>query len=284
MRCAWKELLSILPPGIRDQVDAAGKETLEELRLRINAPPELKLTDRMIRLDERVTRDVLQYVVNALTRYSPWMASTAAKGYITAPGGHRIGLCGEVGMKEGAVTGFRMIQSLCIRIARDFPGIGADAAKLDGSVLILGAPGSGKTTLLRDLIRQLSRKKQICVVDERCELFPEAFLDGERLDILTGCPKRQGIPMLLRTMGPDYIAVDEITEESDCMELVQAANCGVKLLATAHAGTLEEFRRRAVYRHLRDANVFETILVLDKDRTFKVERRKTWISDGLVQY
>jgi len=284
MRCAWKELLSILPTGMRDDVDAAGKESLEELRLRINAPPELKCSKETVCLEKNITREDIQYVINGATRYSPWTATTAARGYITAPGGHRIGLCGEVISKEGKVVGFRTVRSLCIRVARDFPGIGADAAKLGGSLLILGAPGSGKTTLLRDLIRQLSRKNKVCVVDERCELFPEVFLEGDCPDILTGCPKLQGIPMLLRTMGPDYIAVDEITEEADCLALLQAVNCGVKLLATAHAGSVEEFRRRAVYSLLREGNVFGTVLVLGRDRIFTVERRKTWISDGLVQY
>ena len=45
-----------------------------------------------------------------------------------------------------------------------------------GSLLLLGPPGSGKTTLLRDLIRRISRKKMVSVVDERRELFPEGFM------------------------------------------------------------------------------------------------------------
>lgn len=272
MRCAWKELLGILPPGIRSEVDTAGKETLRELRLRINAPPELVLSGGQHWLKGKTNQEDLNFIVNTATRYSPWASASAAQGYITAAGGHRIGLCGDVVCKDGLVTGIRTVRSVCIRVARDFEGIGKAAAALDSSLLILGAPGTGKTTLLRDLIRQLARYRHVAVVDERCELFPEGFVTGKLQDTLSGCSKITGIEMLLRTMSPEYIAVDEITAEEDSLALARAANCGVGLLATAHAGNLEDFAVRSVYRHLRERNLFQTVLVLDRDNTFTVER------------
>lgn len=272
MMCAWKELLSILPPRLRREVDSLGKEPVQELRLRCGGPPELVLAGKSLWLAETATRDDLNFVINTASRYSPWAASTAAQGYITAPGGHRIGLCGGAVCRSGAVEGIREISSLCIRVARDFPGIGKDAAGMKGSILILGAPGWGKTTLLRDLIRQLSETEAVSVVDERGELFPEGFLRGKRMDVLTGCPKPAGIDMVLRTMGPDCIAVDEITAEGDCQALVQAANCGVRLLATAHAGSARDFRCRRVYRPLAEEGIFETLLILGRDRSYKMER------------
>lgn len=272
MMCAWKELLSILPLSLRAETDLLGKEKLQELRLRINAPPELVLLGKSHWLKGKISRDDLNFIVNTASRYSPWAASTVAQGYITAPGGHRIGLCGEVVCRNGTVEGIREVHSLCIRIARDFPGIGKDAADLKGSILILGAPGWGKTTLLRDLIRQLSEKECISVVDERGELFPEGFPPGKRSDILTGCPKSQGIEMLLRTMGPSCIAVDEITAEKDSAALLRAANCGVRLLATAHAASVQDFRRRSVYRTLIENGIFKNLLVLREDKSYSVER------------
>ena len=272
MRCAWKELLGILPSGIRGDVDTIGKEELQELRLRINAPPELVLPSGSHWLEGNMTQEQLNFVVNAATRYSPWTAASMEHGYVTAPGGHRIGLCGEVVYKNGAMTGIRSVRSLCIRIARDFSGIGKSAAALDTSVLILGPPGTGKTTLLRDLIRQIAVHKHIAVVDERCELFPEGFEQGKCQDTLLGCPKSQGIEMLLRTMGPDYIAVDEITAEADALALVRAAYCGIRLLATAHAGSLEDFFLRGAYRPLREANIFPVVLILNQNKQFTLER------------
>lgn len=141
MMCAWKELLSILPPRLRREVDSLGKESAQELRLRINAPPELVLGGKEIWLRENVTEEDLNFIINTASRYSPWAAATMGQGYLTAPGGHRIGLCGEAICRNGCYEGIRQVRSLCIRIARDFQGIGKDAAALKGSILILGAPG-----------------------------------------------------------------------------------------------------------------------------------------------
>ena len=143
---------------------------------------------------------------------------------------------------------------------------------MQGSVLILGAPGWGKTTLLRDVARQLAKTETVCVVDERRELFPDGFSRGNRMDVLTGCPKPGGIPMVLKTMGPECIAMDEITEEADCRSLIQAANCGVRLLATAHGTSAADLRRRPVYRPLLEEKLFDHLIVLRRDKTYTVER------------
>ena len=90
--------------------------------------------------------------------------------------------------------------------------------------------------------------------------------------------------MLLRTMGPDCIAVDEITEPEDVQALLQAANCGVRLLATAHAASLSDFRSRGVYKPLVDNPVFSTLAVLEKNNTYTIERMTQWNSNGLVHF
>lgn len=272
MRCAWKELLSILPVWMREEVDTLGKDNLQELRLRVNAPPELVMGSGNWLLSENVRREDLHFCINAASRYSPWAAESCAKGYLTAAGGHRIGICGDAVLRDGIFSGFREIRSLCIRVARDIPGIGGAAEPDWGSVLILGAPGWGKTTLLRDVCRTLSERKNVAVVDERGELFPEGFAFGRRMDVLSGCPKEIGLEMVLRTMGPDYIAVDEITAEADSRALVRAFGCGVELLATAHAASIQDLYNRKAYRPFVEAGVFQTVLVLNRDRFYRMER------------
>lgn len=276
MRCAWKELMSILPMWMRSEVDELGKDHLQEVRMRLGLSPELVRSCGNIRLKRKTTIEDIHYTVNAASRYSPWAAATAAQGYITSQGGHRIGLCGEAVVQAGLMTGLRQMNALCIRVARDFPGLADKLKDNKGSVLIIGSPGAGKTTLLRDLIRQRSEfgPGSVAVVDERGELFPSCgcFPSGSRTDILTGCSKQQGVGMLLRTMGPATIATDEITSEQDCEALIKAGWCGVKLLATAHAATREELYSRAVYKPLIKSRIFDTVVILRSDKSWKAER------------
>lgn len=272
MICAWPELLGILPQWLRPEVDRIGKDSLEELRLRINAPPELKIGDRYVLLARHITPADVRFVVDHASSFSPWASESVSRGYLTAPGGHRIGLCGDAVCQQGRVTGLREIHSLCIRVARDFPGIGEAVIQSKGSVLILGAPGWGKTTLLRDMIRKLAEKSPVAVVDERGELFPKGFFRGSRVDVLTGAPKNQGMEMVLRTMGPRWIAVDEITAAEDCAAVLHCYGCGVNLIATAHAFSMADFCSRTVYKQLLGASVFETCFVLRSDKSFRLER------------
>lgn len=272
MNCAWQELLAVLPPGIAKEVDRVGKNTAQEIRLRLNRHTELVCTDGSRWLDVQARQEDLDFCINVASRYSPWSAQTMEHGYITAQGGHRIGICGEAVVKNGTMTGIRNATSLCIRIARDFPDIAKEAAGLKGSILIIGPPGSGKTTLLRDLIRQISRNYQIGVVDERQELFPEYIRGGKRVDVLRNCPKPEGIDAILRTMGPECIAVDEITAEKDCQALRHAGWCGVRLLATAHAASASDLKTRPLYKPLLEAALFDHILVLNRDKSWREER------------
>lgn len=276
MMCAWKEFLAILPHWMRQEVDSESDKMLRELRMRTNSPPELVLEGGSLWLERSVTREDIAFTINAATKYSPWNAGSSSHGYITAPGGHRIGICGEAVIKEGQIAGLREPRSICIRIARDISGIGKSWAGCRQNLLILGAPGWGKTTLLRDIARQISRKRTVSVVDERMELFPEGYSPGKRMDILSGVPKAEGIEMVLKTMGPECIAVDEITSESDCAALVKAWGCGVQLIATSHASSVSEFVKRPANKNLTEYRVFDRAIVLRSNRMFAEEGLGQW--------
>ena len=275
MNCAWDALISLLPQDIRYDVNKQGASMLQEIRLRMGQPVEMVLGKGSLWLERKVSAADLSFVINAASRYSPWSASTMAQGYITATGGHRVGICGGCVIQNGMMNGISQPTSLCIRVAKDFPGIGNGCGQ-SGSVLILGPPGSGKTTLLRDLIRR--RSEIVCgsvtVVDERGELFPVGadFTKGRRTDVLTGCSKTQGIEIALRTMGPSVIAVDEITAKSDCEALLQAAWCGVDLMATAHAANIQDLQEREIYKPLAKSGLFQSLLVLNRDKLWHMER------------
>lgn len=276
MKCAWKELLGILPSHIRYEVDKPGGEYLQEIRLRLDRPIELVLQTGSVWLKETVNQNDLNFVVNTASKYSPWAATTVRCGYITVAGGHRIGLCGECVVQDGVVTGIRSVTSLCIRVARDMVNIGPQLRPEQGSLLIVGPPGSGKTTMLRDIIRKISENEAVALVDERGEVFPVGcgFAVGQKLDVLTNCSKMQGITMALRVMSPAYIAVDEITAQNDCEALLQAGWCGVKLIATAHAADKFELISRPIYAPLIQSGIFDSLLFLKQDKSWKMERMR----------
>ena len=277
MICQWQEFLKLLPHDLQQAVDKEYSRELLELRLRIGQRPELILRNRSVWFDKKTDMQDLRFIINAVSQYSPWSARTMSNGYITANGGHRIGICGDVIVRDGTISGIRDISSLCLRVARSFRGISGD--RLNGSVLIIGKPGSGKTTLLRDLIRQRSEKVagSVCVVDERFELFPLVqgkfcFDPGPCTDILSGCNKADGVIMLLRSMCPSSIAVDEITAPEDCDALLKAGWCGVKLLATAHASDKNDLLHRPVYNSIISNRLFDTLVIMQPDKSWRAER------------
>ena len=274
MRCAWKELTGILSPWIRNQLTDEDQKKCAEIRLRLGKPPQLILRGREHTLMGLVGEEDLRRTVNTASQYSPWAASSIAQGYITAAGGHRIGMAGETVIQQGSMTGIRRVTSLCIRVARDIDGIAGQAGNLEGSILILGPPGSGKTTLLRDLIRERAEKGMfsVAVIDQRQEIFPKDFRQGSRTDVLYGCSKAQGLEIAIHCLSPGTVAVDEITSAEDCDALCAAAWCGVSLLATAHAGSLQDLRRRKIYEPLIRDRLFDHVILLGKDQTFTTER------------
>lgn len=267
MKCMTKELLGILSPAVREMVKRVDLDKTREIRLKVGCPVRIVGPRGAVELPHLVQKEDLTYLINAASRYSPWSCVGMGQGYLTAPGGHRIGICGEAVLDKGTVQTLRNPSSVCIRLARQLPEVGKGIA-LEDSLLILGPPGSGKTTLLRELIRRLSQEKResVSVVDERGELFPQlagqSCFDSAGADILTGAPKPEGIEMVLRSMGPSWIAVDEITAARDCQALVQAGWCGVRLLATVHASGVEDLRHRPVYRPLVESGIFSRGLVL----------------------
>ena len=279
MKCQWQEYIRLLPQWMRQEVDKQGHADLQELRLRCGQTPQLCFQNRCHWLPRAVVRDDLSFVINTASKFSPWAAETIADGFITAPGGHRIGICGAAVVSHGKVTGISAPTSLCIRVAREFTDIAVSLRNVRGSILMIGPPGSGKTTLLRDLVRQYAdmEKGSVAVIDQRQELFPMSlgqacFATGKCADIISGCPKAEGIHMALRSMNPTWIAVDEITAGEDCDAMLHAGWCGVTLLATAHAGSVNDLKNRPAYRLLMEKKLFQNVVVLHRDKSWTMER------------
>ena len=199
-------------------------------------------------------------------------------GFITLPGGHRVGVCGKTAVKSKEIISLSDISSVNIRISREIFGAADKVLKYvtDGFVLhntlILSPPACGKTTILRDAARALGGGRynfKVGIVDERGEIAGiyrgKASNDvGPLTDVYTNCPKEKGIEMLLRGMSPDIIITDEIGTKQDEDAVKGAINAGVKLLCSAHAFDINDLRRRQVLSSLIETNVFERIVVLSR--------------------
>lgn len=290
------EAASVLPAALADRLACLKENELtlvEELRLRRGYPMTALLPSGERPLGgAAVTEADLRSVLECASRASVHtVLEQIQKGFITLKGGHRIGLCGTVSRKDGTALSMRYLSSMSIRVARAVEGIACallpELIEQDEfqSTLILGPPGSGKTTLLRELIRTLSdgigcEPYRVGLADERGEVAAlwegrPQFLMGCRTDIVDGCPKAEGMSMLLRGMNPQILAVDEITHPDDVAAAGEAAGCGVALLATAHGGTIRDLTRRPVYRSLISERIFQRVILLKHQegaRRAQVER------------
>jgi stage III sporulation protein AA len=296
---ASEQVLPFIIPKLRSVLEklkttnSAAWGKLEEIRLRAEQPLQIEIGQSfLVTPTGKITTDRQEaYMVQAedvlrtvqlMGGHSLYTLEEELKeGYITLPGGHRVGLAGECLVEGGKLLRLKRITSLNIRIARELKGIGRavlpyllhEARPL--RTIIVSPPQAGKTTLLRDLIRCFSNGEhlpapvKVGLVDERGEVagsyrgIPQLDV-GIRTDLLSGCPKREGVFLLLRSMGPQLIATDEIGRPGDLEMIEEILNTGVGLLTTAHAWDTKDFSARPSLRKLWVRGLVERVVVLSR--------------------
>ena len=261
----------------RDICYNINENTLEEIRIRVDRPVILKYPEgKEDILDHIVTQNEILNILQSLCNNSIYSyQSQICDGYITLAGGHRVGITGNVAMKDGKINNVNYVSSLNFRIAREIIGVSNEIIKeviVDDKVnntLIVSRPGCGKTTLLRDLVRNISNKGfTISLIDERGEIasmykgIPQNDV-GLRTDVLDGVSKSIGMKIAVRTMAPQIIVADEIGQEED-LEAINYGICsGVKGIFTAHGANISELRANKTLNKLYEEKLFKKIIFLE---------------------
>ncbi|WP_159882218.1 stage III sporulation protein AA [Paenibacillus puerhi] len=232
----------------------------------------------------RPTRQDCAALLELLTQHSMYTFEEEMKrGFLTVPGGHRVGLSGRTVIEQGKVKYIKEVSGFNIRIAREWKQAGkAVVAHLTEpgqgrilSTLIVSPPQLGKTTLIRDIARLLSsgealesgRAYKVGIVDERSEIAAcvggvPSFDVGPRTDVLDGCPKAEGMMMMIRSMSPEILIADEIGRAEDASALHEALHAGISVIATAHGRDVQDVGGRPILRELLRDGVFERFVVL----------------------
>ena len=297
------ELEDIFPGEVREALrKTTWKDGIEEIRARVGQPLEFVYGNECrywdVRKKEMVSQEQwrqkrqmmqpmsaadLNEMLNYICNYSLYaFQQEIRQGYLTMEGGHRVGLAGQAVLEAGKVRTLRYINFMNIRVAREKKGCAAGMVPYlyrDGSIyntLILSPPGMGKTTYLRDAVRLLSngcagqKGLRVCVLDERSEIaachlgIPQNDV-GMRTDVMDGCTKAEGMEMVLRSMSPQVIAVDELGGEDDFAAVEKVLYCGSRILGTVHAENMDELERKPALQRWGRNSVFERFVRLKKN-------------------
>ncbi|MCL6457451.1 MAG: stage III sporulation protein AA [Gorillibacterium sp.] len=286
-----KTVLTKLPLGVLAQVEEIRVREGRSLEILYGGGSSFPAADGTLGNDPTCAytpgREDCARLLDLLTRHSLYsFEEELRRGFITVAGGHRVGLVGRTVLEAGKVRLIRDVAGFNIRIARQVKGCGITILPqlLDrdlGTIhhtLIVSPPQQGKTTLIRDLIRMLSEGSsglkgslKVAVVDERSEIAAcvrgvPTFDLGPRTDVMDGCPKAEGMMMMIRSMSPEVIAVDEIGTLQDAEAVLEAMNAGIRVIATAHGRNLQEVKNRPALKQLLEDGFFTKMVLLTRQR------------------
>ena len=270
-----EQLWRVLPSYLCDAVQRC-RLPVEELRLYANRFAVLKSGGQTHPLGIILGDGQISEILHAMCGGSLYAyADTIRQGYLTMEGGIRVGVGGSAAIEGARVIGVSAVTGLVIRLPH---AVAVNIEPLTSRIyasgrpcgtLIFSPPGVGKTTLLRALARDAASPArggmQTVVVDTREEL--KYGLEGIdlTLHILSRYPRELGIEIAVRTLGAELIICDEIGSRADAEAILTAANCGVPLIASAHASSPEELLSRPPLYTLHRAGVFDTYVQISRE-------------------
>ncbi len=268
----FNSVLDYLPENISNILSKLPKATVEditEIRLRSERPLSLTLKGENVFLSNtghicylyqngllNVSKSDIDYTFRKMCDYSIYAYQREiSSGFVTLKHGCRAGIAATAVYENGKIINFNAISSINIRIAGQYIGCANKLLdKIDGGLLIAGPPSCGKTTLLRDVVRSISlgintNRKRVALIDSRGEIA--AVKDGVAqndvgplTDVITNSDKTDGILIALRTLSPQIIAFDELSNVSEVHSVLSGVFGGADVITTVHAGSVTQLSKR----------------------------------------
>lgn len=215
----------------------------------------------------KITFSDIEEIISKLTKRSFYAYNDRIKqGFLTYEGGVRIGLAGECVFEKEIIT-IKNINSLAIRIPHEILDCSNYCYKYIKNydylynTLIISPPFCGKTTILKDVVRKLNleNKYNILVIDERGEF---CSVKGANVDSILYSDKFYAFTCGLKSMAPDIVVTDELITDLDWKMVKSSISCGVKIIASCHAESIENLKDKEFFL----PKIFDRVIVLENNR------------------